>query len=117
MFNISESIKLSTTYVLILGDTLQRIEVKESSMESCANISITTVNGVCYDSVYDYNDCTEEEFAGSPMMCLSASKKNWVLVGVTNWRIACSADGMMRPRLYDKVKSNYKWINAVLKDG
>uniref|UniRef100_A0A2S2QD06 Atrial natriuretic peptide-converting enzyme n=1 Tax=Sipha flava TaxID=143950 RepID=A0A2S2QD06_9HEMI len=98
-------------------DNLQRIEVNESSMESCANISITTVNGLCYDSIYDHNDCTEEEFAGSPMMCLSATKKSWVLVGVTNWRIACSADGMMRPRLYDKVKSNHKWINTVLKDG
>lgn len=98
-------------------DNLQRIEVKESSMDSCTNISITTVNGLCYDSIYDHNDCTEEEFAGSPMMCLSANKKSWVLVGVTNWRIACSADGMMRPRLYDRVKSNHKWINTVLKDG
>ncbi|VVC26019.1 Low-density lipoprotein (LDL) receptor class A, conserved site,SEA domain,Low-density lipoprotein (LDL) [Cinara cedri] len=98
-------------------DSLQRIEVKESSMESCANISITTVNSLCFNSIYDHNDCTEEEFAGSPMMCLSTNKRNWVLVGVTNWRIACSADGMMRPRLYDKVKSNHKWINTVLKDG
>ncbi|CAH1713307.1 atrial natriuretic peptide-converting enzyme-like [Aphis gossypii] len=98
-------------------DNLQRIEVKESSMDSCTNISITTANGLCYDSIYDHNDCTEEEFAGSPMMCLSANKKSWVLVGVTNWRIACSADGMMRPRLYDRVKSNHKWINTVLKDG
>ncbi|XP_050436583.1 atrial natriuretic peptide-converting enzyme [Adelges cooleyi] len=97
-------------------DTLQRIEVRETSMDSCANISITSVNGLCFDSIYDHNDCTEEEFAGSPMMCLSSSKKNWVLIGVTNWRIACSADGMMRPRLYDKVKSNLKWINAVLKE-
>ncbi|XP_050533482.1 atrial natriuretic peptide-converting enzyme [Daktulosphaira vitifoliae] len=98
-------------------DTLQRIEVIESSMDSCANISITSVNGLCYDSIYDHNDCMVEEFAGSPMMCLTSSKKNWVLIGVTNWRIACSADGMMRPRLYDKVKSNLKWISSVLKDG
>jgi hypothetical protein len=46
--------------ILTLGDNLQKIEVKESSMDSCANISIITVNGLYYNSIYDHNDCTEE---------------------------------------------------------
>ncbi|CAH0394114.1 unnamed protein product [Bemisia tabaci] len=36
---------------------LERIEVSVIQMDLCANISITSVNGVCTESVYQQNDC------------------------------------------------------------
>lgn len=95
-------------------ETLQRISVKEVPMDSCANISITTKNGLCAESIYNQNDCEEEELAGSPMLCASKDSKTWTLIGVSNWRIACSMIGMQRPRLYDQTMSNVKWIQKTI---
>ncbi|KAJ8968333.1 hypothetical protein NQ314_002349 [Rhamnusium bicolor] len=53
---------------------------------------------------------TEEEFAGSPMMCQNDDEERWTLIGITNWRIACSKNGTERPRMYDKIASNVNWI-------
>lgn len=97
-------------------EMLQRVEVQESDMESCANISITTVNSLCADSQYSIDDCSEEELAGSPMMCLNKDSKKWTLVGITNWRIACSKVGSQRPRLYDKTGPNIDWIHTTIQE-
>nr|XP_018912555.1 PREDICTED: atrial natriuretic peptide-converting enzyme-like isoform X2 [Bemisia tabaci] len=94
---------------------LERIEVSVIQMDLCANISITSVNGVCTESVYQQNDCNEEELAGSPMICMRPEGKSWVLAGISNWRIACSQPGMQRPRLYDKISSNIDWIDNTIK--
>jgi len=56
----------------------------------------------------------EEELAGSPMLCLLSDNKTWTLVGVSNWRIACSKSGTERPRLYDKITSNIEWIHKTM---
>lgn len=48
------------------------------------------------------------------MVCLSSETNKWVLVGVTNWRIACSKSGMERPRMYDKIFSNVDWIRETV---
>lgn len=56
----------------------------------------------------------EEELAGSPMLCLLSDNKSWTLVGVSNWRIACSKSGTERPRLYDKITSNIEWIHKTM---
>ncbi|BES97690.1 SEA domain [Nesidiocoris tenuis] len=93
---------------------LQRVELKLSNMEQCANISITSVNSVCTDSFYGQDDCGEEELAGSPMMCLHPDGYRWVLAGVSNWRIACSKIGDQRPRLYDQTISNVEWIKSTM---
>lgn len=44
------------------------------------------------------------------MVCQFPGNNKWSLVGVTNWRIACSKTGVERPRLYDKITSNVDWI-------
>ncbi|XP_018562305.1 atrial natriuretic peptide-converting enzyme [Anoplophora glabripennis] len=90
-------------------EQLQRVQVKVMEMEKCENISISTVNSLCTETIYGQNDCNEEEFAGSSMMCQEKSGK-WTLVGITNWRIACSKKGTERPRMYDKIASNVNWI-------
>lgn len=46
------------------------------------------------------------------MLCFDEMK--WYLVGVSNWRIACSKVGGSRPRMYDKVLSNVNWIQETL---
>lgn len=56
----------------------------------------------------------EEELAGSPMLCLLSDNKTWTLVGISNWRIACSRPGTERPRLYDKIISNIEWIHKIM---
>jgi hypothetical protein len=56
----------------------------------------------------------EEELAGSPMLCLLSDNKTWTLVGISNWRIACSRPGTERPRLYDKITSNIEWIRKTM---
>ncbi|KAL1140532.1 hypothetical protein AAG570_000462 [Ranatra chinensis] len=112
------SVGVNLTYCNTLGwgrerSMLQRVELKISNMEQCANISITTVNSICTDSYYSNEDCTEEELAGSPMLCLHPDEQRWVLTGVSNWRIACSKIGDQRPRLYDKIISNVDWITSI----
>lgn len=57
----------------------------------------------------------EEELAGSPMLCLLSDNKTWMLVGISNWRIACSKSGTERPRLYDKITSNIEWIHKTMR--
>ncbi|KAJ8984937.1 hypothetical protein NQ317_012187 [Molorchus minor] len=91
-------------------EQLQRIQVTMADMETCENISISTVNSICTQAVHSQNDCNEEEFAGSPMICQDDEEDNWTLIGITNWRIACSKKGLERPRMYDKVASNINWI-------
>lgn len=65
--------------------------------------------------IYDCNQkilfsFKEEEFAGSPMVCQYSNDEKWFLTGITNWRIACAKNGSERPRLFDKLSSNIKWI-------
>uniref|UniRef100_A0A1V1FKK9 Putative serine protease 38 n=1 Tax=Reticulitermes speratus TaxID=60591 RepID=A0A1V1FKK9_9NEOP len=95
-------------------EQLQRVQIKLSSMERCENISIPTVNSICTEPPYLTDDCNEEELAGSPMLCLLSDNKTWTLVGVSNWRIACSKSGTERPRLYDKITSNIEWIHKTM---
>ncbi|XP_024215406.1 atrial natriuretic peptide-converting enzyme isoform X2 [Halyomorpha halys] len=91
---------------------LQRVELKLSNMEQCSNISITTVNSICTNSFSQ--DCSGEELAGSPMLCLNSDQR-WMLTGVSNWRIACSKVGDQRPRLYDQITSNVDWVQSTIK--
>ncbi|CAG9862459.1 unnamed protein product [Phyllotreta striolata] len=95
-------------------EQLQRVQVKLVDKEKCENISITTVNGMCTEPIYGQNDCNEEEFAGSPMVCQYSDNEKWFLTGVTNWRIACAKNGLERPRLFDKISSNVKWIKETI---
>ncbi|XP_054268475.1 atrial natriuretic peptide-converting enzyme isoform X2 [Macrosteles quadrilineatus] len=94
-------------------EVLQRVELLESNMDQCANISIMSVNALCANSVYSMEDCSEEELAGSPMICID--RDHWTLVGITNWRIACAAAGSQRPRMYDKTTPNVDWILTTIK--
>ncbi|KAJ8918592.1 hypothetical protein NQ315_013097 [Exocentrus adspersus] len=91
-------------------EQVQRVQVKVAEMEKCENISISTVNSLCTETIHGQNDCNEEEFAGSPMMCQDSTEGKWTLIGITNWRIACSKKGTERPRMYDKIASNVDWI-------
>ncbi|KYQ55121.1 Atrial natriuretic peptide-converting enzyme [Trachymyrmex zeteki] len=95
-------------------DVLQRVQLKHSAMEKCENISIPSVNSVCTEQAYSTDDCNEEEVAGSSMLCLQADDQKWVLTGIGSWRIACSKDGIERPRLYDKISSHIDWIKATI---
>lgn len=91
-------------------EQMQRIQVKLVDKEKCDNVSITSVNSICTEPIYGQNDCNEEEFAGSPMVCQYSNDEKWFLTGITNWRIACAKNGSERPRLFDKLSSNIKWI-------
>jgi hypothetical protein len=94
---------------------LQRVQLNMISMKSCENISIATVNSICAEaSFHKQNDCTEEEFAGAPLLCLLSDKKRWQIVGVSSWRIACTHSGTERPRMYDKIESNVSWIREII---
>lgn len=113
-------------------EQLQRVQLKITEMEKCENVSITTVNSVCTESAFSKDDCNvsslrvlqslstnwfnfqEEELAGSPMLCLLPDGVRWSLVGVSNWRIACSKIGVQRPRMYDKITSNVDWIHQTI---
>ncbi|XP_066594436.1 atrial natriuretic peptide-converting enzyme [Prorops nasuta] len=95
-------------------DILQRVQLRPSAMERCANISITSVNSICTENAYSVDDCSEEEVAGSPMLCLQPDYRRWSLVGVGSWRIACSKAGIERPRLYDQIASNIAWIKSTI---
>ncbi|KAF5279205.1 hypothetical protein FQR65_LT03452 [Abscondita terminalis] len=95
-------------------DQLQRIQIKFTGMEKCENISISTVNSVCTDTMYGQNDCNEEEFAGTSVLCTLSGSQKWFLAGVSNWRIACSSTGVDRPRMYDKISSNVDWIQETV---
>ncbi|XP_011505070.1 PREDICTED: atrial natriuretic peptide-converting enzyme [Ceratosolen solmsi marchali] len=95
-------------------DLLQRVQLRYNAMEKCENVSIASVNSVCTEAVYPTDDCTEEEVAGSPLLCLEADGRRWSLAGVGNWRIACSKSGAERPRLYDQVASNLAWIKSTV---
>nr|CAD7464174.1 unnamed protein product [Timema tahoe] len=113
-----EGASLNLSYCNTLGWTrnrelLKRIELKTSSMQSCENISIPTVNSFCSEPAYPTNGCNEEELAGSPMVCLQSDNRTWTLVGISNWRIACSKLGTERPRMYDKISSNIEWIHSI----
>lgn len=91
-------------------DHLQRVQLKLSIMAPCENISIATVNSMCTEAAFHKQDCTEEEYAGSPVMCLLPNSNRWALVGVASWRIACQPNGIERPRMYDKITPNSAWI-------
>ncbi|XP_053625313.1 atrial natriuretic peptide-converting enzyme isoform X2 [Plodia interpunctella] len=95
-------------------DQLQRVHVTISPMNTCENVSIATVNGICAEPLYDQDDCDEEEYAGSSMMCFNHKLKRWSLIGVSGWRIACSKIGLGRPRIYDAVASHVDWIRRTI---
>lgn len=95
-------------------DHLQRVQLKLSGMEPCENISIATVNSMCTEAAFHKQDCTEEEYAGSPVMCLLPNSNRWALVGVASWRIACQPNGIERPRMYDKITPNSAWIRHTI---
>ncbi|XP_049536967.1 uncharacterized protein LOC125951866 [Anopheles darlingi] len=95
-------------------DHLQRVQLKLIDMSPCENISIATVNSLCAESAYHKPDCSEEEFAGSPVVCLLPSDRRWALVGLSSWRIACAPNGIERPRMYDKVTPNTPWIRDTI---
>ncbi|KAJ2952813.1 hypothetical protein O0L34_g7177 [Tuta absoluta] len=95
-------------------DQLQRVHVVMSPMHNCENVSIATVNGLCAEPLYDQDDCDEEEYAGSSMMCFDNKSKHWSLVGVSGWRIACSKIGLGRPRIYDSIASHVDWIRRTI---
>ncbi|XP_063704852.1 uncharacterized protein LOC134834199 [Culicoides brevitarsis] len=95
-------------------DHLQRVQLKIGDMGACENISIATVNSLCTEALYHKQDCSEEEFAGSSIMCLLPDNKRWAIVGVAPWRIACAPNGIERPRMYDKISSNAAWIRSVI---
>lgn len=63
-------------------DHLQRVQLKLSQMAQCENISIATVNSMCTEAAFQKQDCTEEEYAGSPVMCQLPNSNRWALVGV-----------------------------------
>lgn len=91
---------------------LQRVQVRIGDMTACENVSIATVNSICAEAAYHKSqDCTEEEFAGSPVFCtFGENGKQWALVAISSWRIACAQSGLERPRMYDKITSNAGWI-------
>lgn len=95
-------------------DHLQRVQLKIGNMEPCENISIATVNSMCTEATFHKQDCTEEEFAGSPVMCLMPDSHRWALVGISSWRIACAPTGIERPRMYDKIAPNSAWIRRTI---
>lgn len=95
-------------------DQLQRVQLKIGDMGACENISIATVNSICTEAVFHKMDCSEEEFAGSSVMCMLPDTRRWALVGVASWRIACAPTGVERPRMYDKISSNTEWIRSVI---
>lgn len=95
-------------------DHLQRVQLKLSHMATCENISIATVNSMCTEAAFHKQDCMEEEYAGSPVMCLLPHANRWALVGVASWRIACQPNGIERPRMYDKITPNSAWIRHTI---
>lgn len=95
-------------------DHLQRVQLKIGDMASCENVSIATVNSMCTEATFHKQDCTEEEFAGSPVMCMQPDGQRWALVGMASWRIACAQSGVERPRMYDMTTSNSAWIRDTI---
>lgn len=93
---------------------LQRVQLKIGDMATCENISIATVNSMCTEAAYHKQDCTEEEFAGSPVLCMLPDGHRWALVGIASWRIACAQSGIERPRMYDKITPNSAWIRDTI---
>lgn len=93
---------------------LQRVQLNIGDMAACENVSIATVNSMCTETAYHKQDCSEEEFAGSSVMCLLPDGKQWALVGISSWRIACAQSGIERPRMYDKITSNNAWIRETI---
>lgn len=51
------------------------------------------------------------------MICQADEDEKWVLMGITNWRIACTKSGLERPRMYDKIASNADWIKESIASG
>ncbi|KAG4075762.1 hypothetical protein HA402_003588 [Bradysia odoriphaga] len=95
-------------------DHLQRVQLKIGDMAACENVSIATVNSMCTEAAYHKQDCTEEEFAGSPVICMLPQGNRWALIGIASWRIACAQSGLERPRMYDKITSNSVWIRDTM---
>lgn len=95
-------------------DHLQRVQLKIGDMAACENVSIATVNSMCTEAAYQKQDCTEEEFAGTPVICMLQQGNRWALVGIASWRIACAQSGLERPRMYDKITSNSAWIRDTM---
>lgn len=93
---------------------LQRVQLKIGDMAACENVSIATVNSMCTETAYHKQDCTEEEFAGSPVLCMLPDGHRWALVGIASWRIACAQSGVERPRMYDKITPNSAWIRDTI---
>lgn len=44
-------------------DQLQRVHVTSSPMNTCENVSIATVNGICAEPLYDQDDCDVSSFS------------------------------------------------------
>ncbi|XP_012544680.3 atrial natriuretic peptide-converting enzyme [Bombyx mori] len=97
-------------------DQLQRVHIVPSPMSTCENVSIANPNGICSEPLYDQDDCDEEEYAGSSMMCFDDKTKRWSIMGVSAWRIACAKIGLGRPRIYDPVTSHVDWIRRTVSD-
>ncbi|KAG6449549.1 hypothetical protein O3G_MSEX006112 [Manduca sexta] len=95
-------------------DQLQRVHLVNSPMNTCENVSIANANGICAEPLYDQDDCDEEEYAGSSMMCFDSENKRWSLDGVSGWRIACTKIGLGRPRIYDSVNSHVDWVRRTI---
>lgn len=93
---------------------LQRVQLKIGDMAACENVSIATVNSMCTEAAYHKQDCTEEELAGSPVLCMLPDNHRWALVGIASWRIACAQAGVERPRMYDKITPNSAWIRDTI---
>lgn len=93
---------------------LQRVQLKIGDMAACENVSIATVNSMCTETAFHKQDCTEEEFAGSPVLCMLPDGHRWALVGIASWRIACAQSGIERPRMYDKITPNSAWIRDTI---
>ncbi|XP_060529416.1 atrial natriuretic peptide-converting enzyme [Cylas formicarius] len=111
---LSSAIQCNTLGWARNREHLQRVQVQVVAMEKCENVSISNVNSFCTETIHGQNDCNEEEFAGSCMVCRLPNTRKWTLVGITNWRIACTKNGTERPRMYDKISSNVDWIRETI---
>ncbi|XP_037920886.1 uncharacterized protein LOC119657837 isoform X1 [Hermetia illucens] len=95
-------------------DHLQRVQLKIGDMAHCENISIATVNSICTESTFQQNDCTGEEYAGTPVQCLLPNTNQWALVGVASWRIACAPTGLERPRMVYRRESDRRVCEVIV---
>nr|CAD7434583.1 unnamed protein product [Timema monikensis] len=102
-------------------ETMERNNVQSNREDGSCSLGMTVgrmelviewLNSKSSLTLYWTADDKEEELAGSPMVCLQSDNRTWTLVGISNWRIACSKLGTERPRMYDKISSNIEWIHS-----